>query len=513
MMLAEDDRSGGQVNSGNRLLTALNQPVDIASLIVFRIGFGLVTFWWAIDYLCRGQVAALYIFPRFHLTYWCLDWIRPWPGQGPSWHFAALALLAFCSAIGFAYRYSTVLFALAFSLFFCWDRTNYQNHYYLLMLLSWMLVLLPLNRAVSVDSLISPTIASDTIPRWMLWLVRFHIALPYVFGGVSKLHSEWLTGAGLRAYLITKQDWFLIGPWLSSSSGAVAVAWAGTLYDLAIVPLLLWKWTRIPAVLLTAAFHLSNHFLFSIHIFPWFMLIASTIFFDPSWPRWLVQGTKFIPTPGTSVGWSQLTWGRRMSLLGLVLYLVFQITMPLRSLFYAGDVGWHERGHYFSWRMMLRTKRNAVRVYMTDPITRDTWNVDLRRDLHENQIERCGSDPEMLLNLAHLLRDDYQSETGRTPEVRILALTSYNGRKPQPLIDPTINLANEPRGFHQRTWIMPQREPVPDVPWNRPIREWQQWVTLPPLPKITRGPHGEKIAPVPGTPEERLPEKRQVESQ
>ena len=133
--------------------------------------------------------------------------------------------------------------------------------------------------------------------------------------------------------------------------------------------------------------------------------------------------------------------------------------------------------------------------------------------MHENQIERCGSDPEMLLNLAHLLRDDYQSETGRTPEVRILALTSYNGRKPQPLIDPTINLANEPRGFHQRTWIMPQREPVPDVPWNRPIREWQQWVTLPPLPKITRGPHGEKIAPVPGTPEERLPEKRQVESQ
>lgn len=487
------------MTNADRLLTVLNQPVDIASLIVFRIGFGLVTFWWAIDYLWRGQVTALYIFPRFHLTYWCLDWIRPWPGDGPRWHFVALALLAICIAIGFAYRYTTILFALAFSIFFCWDRTNYQNHYYLLLLLSWMLVLLPLNRAVSVDSLISPQIASDTIPRWMLWLVRFHIAIPYVYGGVAKLQSEWLAGAGLHGFLMTKRDWFLIGPWLSSPSGAVTLAWGGTLFDLAIVPLLFWKWTRIPAVVLTIVFHLANHFLFSIHIFPWFMLMATTIFFDPTWPRRRLQGTKIGPAAEKPLRWSDLSWAGRTGLLAMVIYLGTQITIPLRSHFFAGDVGWHERGHYFSWRMMLRTKQNAIRVYMTDPVTHDTWNVDLRGDLHENQIWRCATDPEMLLHLAHLLRDDYHSRTGRIPEVRILALTCYNGRKPQLLIDPTTDLANEPRGFHQRSWIMPQREPIPAVPWNRPIREWQQFVSLPPLPKITRGPHGEKVVPMPNT--------------
>lgn len=101
----------------------------------------------------------------------------------------------------------------------------------------------------------------------------------------------------------------------------------------------------------------------------------------------------------------------------------------------------------------------------------------------------------MVLDLAHLLSADYQSRTGHTPEVRALVLTSYNGRKPQLLIDPTIDLAKEPRGFFSRPWICSQLESLPDQPWQGPVSEWQQVVQLPPLPKITRGPHGERIAP------------------
>lgn len=407
----------------------------------------------------------------------------------------ALTILAGFIAVGFAYRWATILVALGFSIFFLWDRTNYQNHYYLILLISWVLVFLPLNRTCAFDALQSPRSSSPFVPVWVLWLLRFHVALPYVFGGVAKLKVEWLLGAGLRDYLVTKTSLPLVGAWLGTNQAAITLAWGGLLLDLFAVPLLMWKRTRMLAYFAVAIFHLCNHFLFSIHIFPWFMLMATTVFFEPDWPRRLLRSPP-LPFSANASGSSVVLSGRRRwGFAALILYLGLQLILPFRHLAYGGDIGWHEQGHYFSWRMMLRTKRSAVRIYMTDPKSGDTWNADVLQFINPSQLERSARDPEMILGLAHLLRDDYARKTGRPVEVRALVLTCYNGRKPQLLIDPLVNLANEPRGFHRRTWVAPQVEPIPDEPWQRPMKEWQQAVRLPELPKITRGPHGEKIAP------------------
>ena len=481
----------------DKLSTGLLAPVDIASLLIFRIGFGAIAAWWAIDCLRTGQITALFVVPQFHLRYWLFDWVRPWPEAGPYLHFIALAFLAACISVGLLYRWTTLLFAVGFSIFFLWDRTNYQNHYYLILLISWILVFLPLHRGWSLDAVNAPEISSAFIPRWMLWLIQFHIAMPYVFGGVAKLNSDWLAGAGLRDYLVTKSALPIVGPWLGSPSGAVTLAWGGLLFDLFVVPLLMWRRTRILAYLAAIVFHVSNHLLFSIHIFPWFMIVATTVFFEPDWPRRLFRASQLTVPSHEAHRWSDLSLRSRWGFLLLLIYLGAQVVLPFRHIVYVGDIGWHERGHYFAWRMMLRTKRSAMRIYITDPTLGETWNVDLLRQMHISQIEKCARDPEMVLDLAHLLRDDYRRRTGCVPEVRALVLTCYNGRKPQLLIDPTVDLAQEPRGFHNRPWIQPQSEPLPDVPWQRPMSEWQRVVRLPPLPTITRGPHGEKIATKP----------------
>jgi hypothetical protein len=96
-------------------------------------------------------------------------------------------------------------------------------------------------------------------------------------------------------------------------------------------------------------------------------------------------------------------------------------------------------------------------------------------------VERFGRDPEMILHLAHLLAAEYRRETGRDVEVRALVLTSLNGRKPELLIDPNVDLAKEPRGFHARPWIMPQTEPLRDIAWSVPMLKWEQYVEIPPL--------------------------------
>jgi len=40
------------------------------------------------------------------------------------------------------------------------------------------------------------------------------------------------------------------------------------------------------------AFHLMNHFMFNIGIFPWVAMAGTLIFLEPDWPRRALRATK-----------------------------------------------------------------------------------------------------------------------------------------------------------------------------------------------------------------------------
>lgn len=468
-----------------RWLTAAFQPVDAASSVLFRIGFGLIMAWWAVDYLWSGRVRELYIEPRFHFTYYPFDFVRPWPGAGMIWHFLGLLLLAVAIAAGWFYRWATILFAAGFTYFFLLECTNYQNHYYLIALCSWCLACLPLHRLWSLDVLDRRVGWSPTVPAWCLWLLRFHIGVPYFFGGIAKLHPDWLAGEPMRTHLLLRSSLPVIGPSLQQEAVVQVFVWGGLLFDLLIVPMLLWRPTRWLGYGLSLIFHGLNALLFQIHIFPWFMMFATTLFFEPDWPRRIVGRQaaalpRVVPTEGLS--WS---WRKRAGLTLVSAYVLFHLVWPFRHWVYPGDAAWTEQGHLFAWRMMLRAKVSAVRYYITDTATGFTWNPSLRPYLCREQVEKFGRDPEMVLQLAHFLADEYQRETGRTAEVRALVLTSLNGRKPQPLIDPQVDLTQIPRGRSHRPWVYPLKEPLRQPVWSVPLLEWEQHVELPALPVVT----------------------------
>jgi hypothetical protein len=474
----------------DRLLARLFAPIDIASLCFFRIGFGAMMAWWAWDYLSSGRMRFFYVQPRFHFTYFPFDWVRPWPGDGMFLHFLALAALALAIAFGLCYRLASVLFAVGFTYVFLLDATNYQNHYYLLLLTSWMLPLLPLHRAVSVDAAWRPALRSDTAPTWALWLLRLHVALPYFFGGVAKLDPDWLAGEPLRQILAAQSTLPLLGPLLKQEPIVLMLTWGSLLFDLGIVPLLLWRPTRAVAYGFCVVFHVINSVFFQIHVFPWFMLFGTTLFFEPDWPRRVLGGGRLaLPSSAQRISWSSLPHLARLGLIAAAIYGAFHIWWPLRHHFYAGNASWTEQGHFFSWRMMLRLKNVGLRYYLTEPESGKTWIPDVRPYINSEQSTRFTRDPEMILQMAHFLAHEHRRETGRDVEVRALALASLNGRKPELLIDPSVDLAKEPRGFYRRKWIMPQRELLRDEPWSVPLMEWERHVKLPPLPRVTRGKH------------------------
>ncbi len=472
-------------------LRSLFSQVDGASCVFFRVAFGLLMAKWAWDYLELGRVRKLYIEPTYHFSYYGFDWVQPWPGEWMLVHFLALMVLALMIAAGCFYRLACVLFALGFTYFFLLDRTNYQNHYYLLGLIAWWLPWMPLHRNVSVDAWRRPELRSQTVPRWTLWMLRFHVGLPYFFGGIAKLVPDWLLGEPLGQMLAAQASLPLLGPWLATPGAGLMLAWGGLLFDLLIVPLLMWKPSRALAYCLCIVFHLMNAVIFNIHVFPWFMLAATPIFFEADWPRRVLGGSRLSSADLGQASDARLTipamttW-RKLAVSLMLVYVTFHCVWPLRHQFYPGDASWNERGHYFAWRMMLRGKVVVLGYALKNQVTGETVDGHVNRFINDEQSEKFGRDPEMILQFAHFLGEEYRRVTGQPASVYVLALASLNGRKPELLIDPNVDLMQQPRGFHQRAWVPPQQEPLRRPAWDVPVAQWREHVDIPELKFLTR---------------------------
>jgi len=250
-------------------------PVDAASLAVFRIAFGALMLWEVWKYFANGWIARYYVDPTFHFTYFGFEWVRPWPGSWMYVHFAILGVLAGCIALGTLYRLATMLFFLAFSYTFLLEQARYLNHLYLVCLISFLMIFVPAHRALSIDARFAPHIESAVVPAWVVWVLRFQIAVLYVYGGIAKLNGDWLLGEPVRTWLAQRSDQSVLGSWLTQEWLVYALCYGGLLFDLLIVPLLLWRRTRTVALVAALAFHLMNAYLFTIGIFPWLMIAAT----------------------------------------------------------------------------------------------------------------------------------------------------------------------------------------------------------------------------------------------
>ena len=69
----------------------------------------------------------------------------------------------------------------------------------------------------------------------------------------------------------------------------------------------------------------------------------------------------------------------------------------------------------------------------------------------------------MILQFAHLIRDEALRKGLVDIVVTADFKTSLNGRKPQYFVDPKVNLADAPRNLLHADWIVPLTEPLPNL--------------------------------------------------
>jgi len=468
-----------------RLCVGLLKPVDISFLIFFRVVFGGIMLWEVYRYFTHNWISRYYIEPTVYFTYYGFSWVKPWPGKGMYVHFFILGVLAVCILLGFFYRIAATLFFLGFTYVFLLDQTRYLNHFYLVSLISFLLIFLPAERALSIDSLLRPKIRSDTVPAWTLWLLRVQVGIAYFFGGIAKLNSDWFRGEPMRTWLRPLTNLPLFGPLFQKEWVVYNFVIGGLLLDLFVVPLLLWRRTRPYAFLAAILFNLLNALIFQIGIFPWFMLGATLIFFPPDLMRRILRGVVRAfaspdspaatpvgppesrgPLDSVPIGYvaatcASLSWRQKAVAVVLTTYLAVQLILPIRHYAYPGNVSWTEEGHNFSWHMKLRAKKADALFTVTHPASQQTWTIDPREHLESRQLAKMATHPDMILQFSHYLAAQKRREGYENVEVRARVMASLNGRKPQLLIDPTADLAKERLSLLPARWILPLTEPLP----------------------------------------------------
>ncbi|QDU75869.1 Vitamin K-dependent gamma-carboxylase [Bremerella volcania] len=462
-----------------RLTNTLFQSVDGASLAVVRILFGLVMFAWCISYLALGKIQNFYVEPTYHFKYVGFHWVQVASESAMTSIFLLMGASALLIALGWFYRIAAIGFAILFIYVFLVDKTTYQNHYYFVCLMSLLMASVPANRAWSVDNRLGRIATSSSVPMWSIWLIRFQVGVVYFFGGVAKISPDWIQGFPMRGMLAQQESHVLLAPFAHEEWAVQTIVWGGMLFDLLIVPLLLWKRTRILAFCLVVFFHITNSIMFPIGIFPWIMIGLTSIFLEPDWPRRLLRPEEeSIPVSRSNT--DTLSSWRTAIVTLLVAWCLVQVTLPFRHWLYPGNVNWTERGHYFSWHMMLRGKRSAIRFHILDPVTGRRGIYPLQNDLQTHQLARMSRDPELIRDFACHIEATCQSHGFRDVEVRAFVLCSLNGRRPQLLISPEVDLTS-PELRSTEDWVIPLSEPLPQEIWEHPLTSWEQLVMTDPL--------------------------------
>lgn len=456
--VSENSKPSNPNPAGRGMADWIFAPVDNASLVYFRIAYGSALIAFVYFAFAHDWIDEVYLATPVHFPFYGFDWLPRLPEQALYVHFYALGVLGALIVLGLGYRVVSVLACLAYAYVFFLDKVLFQNHLYFLLLLSILMIFIPAHRSFSLDSLLRPSIRTDAAPAWTLWLIRAQIGIVYFYGGIAKMNPEWLSGRSMQAQLLSgevrtqtlfeslyDERWFALG-----------FTYGGLLFDLLIVPALIWRRTRVLAFIAALVFNVSNVNMFFIDFFPYFMLGATLMFFEPDWPRkfiaWARLRPPVLPEPTPpSVAQSKLPRTLTLTLLGL--YLTFQALFPFRHFAYPGFVHWTGEGRLFSWDMRMNSFEASANFLLTDPSTGKSELVD---PLDYITVYQFGGVrwPSSYLQLAHYIGDDFRQRGIKEVEIRPLVFQSINRGPKYFWFDPNVDLMKEKATIRHADWVL-----------------------------------------------------------
>ncbi|HET8838199.1 MAG TPA: HTTM domain-containing protein [Flavobacteriaceae bacterium] len=431
----------------------LFKQIDNSGLITFRVCFGLLITLETWGAIFTGWVRRVLIEPQFTFNFIGFDFLQPLPGNGMYFYFILMGIFGIFVMIGFKYRFSIIAFTLMWTCVYLMQKTSYNNHYYLLILICIFMCFAPAHRYLSIDVRKNPNLQKISMPQWIWLFIVFQLGIVYTFAAGAKIYPDWMDGTVGKLLLSSKSDFWLIGEVFTQKWAQTFMTYFAILFDLLIVPLMLWKKTRFPMFILAIFFHLFNSIVFQIGIFP-YLSLAFFLFFFPTKTvhKRFLSGKKYY-----SEGEVIIPNYKNLLITFLGIWFVVQIALPLRHWFIKDAVLWTEEGHRLSWRMMLRNKYGRSRIKIINKEKGETKIVRLSDYLTPKQVRAVGDKPDILWQFCQHLKSKY-TDKGEEIEIYVDCRVSVNGRLMRTFIDPNVDMAKaEWHYFFHNEWILPSK--------------------------------------------------------
>ncbi len=431
----------------------LFKHIDNSGLIIFRIIFGLLCFLESVGAVFTGWVKRTLIDPEFTFSFIGFEWLQPLPGNWMYAYYIIMGIFGLLIMVGYKYRFSMFMFAVMWTATYLMQKSSYNNHYYFLFILSFLMVLMPANRYASVDVKLNPSLKRISMPAWCKWVFIIQLFILYTYATIAKLYPDWLDTTFIRILMEGKADYPIIGGLLQKEWLHYFLAYGGIMFDGLIIPALLFKPTRKFAFFISIFFHLFNSIVLQVGIFPYLAIAFSLFFFEPKTIRNIflkkkeLYNVNEVITPNYS----------SLFITIFITYFLIQIALPLRHHYFEGDVLWTEEGHRLSWRMMLRAKSGTISYRVIDEATNKQIPIKLSDYLTKKQQRGASTKPDIIWQFAQHLKQDF-AKKGKSVKVYVRAYVSINGKQSRSLIDPKVDLANEEwHHFKHHDWILPSK--------------------------------------------------------
>lgn len=430
--------------------------IDNSSLIIFRVFFGFLIASEAIGAIFTGWVTRTLIEPKFTFNFIGLDFLQPLPGNGMYYYFAVMGIFGLLVMIGFKYRWSMIGYTILWAGVYFMQKASYNNHYYLLLLLCILMCTLPAGNYFSADVRRNPLLKKIAMPRWCVLVIIAQLCIVYTYASVAKLYPDWLDFTVAKNLMAGKANYPIVGNILQEHWAHVSIAYFGILFDLLIVPLLLWKRTRLVAFCISAFFHLFNSIVFQIGIFPYLSLAFSVFFFSRERIHHLFMRKKEFYSAEEVI----IPSYRKLLLPVMTVWFVIQILLPIRHWIIPGDVLWTEEGHRMSWRMMLRGRYGTTNFYVVDKNDPEAPRklINKKDYLSKKQLRLVSSKPDAMWQFAQKIKVEYAAKE-KDIAIYVSSKVSINGKKYQTLIDPKVDLASASWNyFTTNPWVLKHEE-------------------------------------------------------
>lgn len=442
-----------------KIYNLLFKKINPEPLAFFRIVFGILMLFSIIRFISKGWVKEFYVEPQYFFKYPYFHWVQN-PGEmGVYILFSVLLLSSLFITIGYKYRISIIAFFLSFIYIELIDITYYLNHYYFVSITAFLLIFMPAASCFSVDEIKKGE--AKQIDNWSVLMIKFLVAIVYIFAGLSKLNYSWIVEAmPLAIWLPAHSNLPIVGKLMTMKETAYLFSWFGAAYDLFIVFFLIYPKTRKIAYLFVIIFHLSTWVLFNIGVFPFVMIALTTIYFDSSFQTKVINILKSITNYNTYYIDNKNThsYKQRKQLIimySIVIFTLSQIAIPLRFMLYDGNLFWQEEGYRFSWRVMLMEKSGTVFFTILDKSNGKRYEVVNSNYLTPNQEKQMSTQPDLILQFVGIIENEFENKGITNVAIFADSYVKLNDSYSKRYIDKSIDLTTIEYSDDLDKWILP----------------------------------------------------------